>query len=73
MMTDTSTGSAAGDVKIDAGRPLNMATGTRPCVLHANGWEKLPLINLVEKAGLVSAADLQSMKDLKKDAELQKV
>lgn len=35
------------------GRPVNTATGTRPCVVHANGWDKQPLLTLLERCGLL--------------------
>ena len=53
-MSDALTGSAALDVTIENGQPKNVATGTQPCVVHANGWEKLPLIELVEASGRIS-------------------
>ena len=40
------------------GRPVNTATGTRPCVVHANGWDKQPLLALLERCGLLEDAGL---------------
>jgi hypothetical protein len=40
------------------GRPVNTATGTRPCVVHANGWDKQPLLALLERCGLLEDTGL---------------
>jgi hypothetical protein len=37
--------------QIADGRPFNTATGTQPCILHANGWDKGPLLEFIEKSG----------------------
>ncbi len=47
-------GSAASDVKVRDGRPYNYATLSRPCIIHANGWEKQPLIDIVRQSGKIS-------------------
>mmetsp|Transcript_821 Transcript_821/g.2728 ORF Transcript_821/g.2728 Transcript_821/m.2728 type:complete len:953 (-) Transcript_821:2162-5020(-) len=44
-------GSAKDDIQVRDGRPFNVVTGTRPCVLHANGWDKAPLLRIVTESG----------------------
>jgi hypothetical protein len=67
------TGSAATDVSVVDGRPVNVATGTKPCVLHANGWEKLPLIEIVERCGRISKEERDRLLEEKQEFESKKV
>lgn len=67
--------SAKDDLEVRDGRPFNIATGTRPCVLHANGWDKSPLLRLVKDSGRFSQEQAQSaesrMRLLEKQRTLQ--
>ena len=38
----------------DHAQRYNKATGTRPCVVHANGWDKGPLIDILKGLSLVT-------------------
>ncbi len=44
-------GSAKKDLSVEGKRIVNLATGTRPCVVHANGWDKGPLLTLLIDTG----------------------
>ena len=43
-------GSAKNDVLVKDGRVVNKVTGTTPCIIHANSWDKRPLIKLVTQS-----------------------
>lgn len=66
-------GSAAADVTASAGKLFNIATRTSPCVIHANGWEKMPLIKLVLDAGEITESERDTLLETKSTFEKTKV
>ena len=54
-------GSASSDIEARNHRPFNKATSTTPCVVHANGWEKMPLIDIVTATGEMSKIERQEI------------
>ena len=54
-------------------RPYNSATKTSPCIIHANGWEKQPLIEIVKLSGEITAAQQANIMKLKAEVEAKKV
>ena len=47
-------GRARKDVSASGGRVANHATGTYPCIVHANGWDKAPLLDLLHATDRLS-------------------
>ena len=54
-------------------RPFNKATNSRPCVIHANGWEKMPLIQMVRDTGEITPAVAAEMFNVKAKFDKTKV
>jgi hypothetical protein len=51
---------------------LPQATGTDPCILHANGWDKGPLLSLLQEAGRLSEQQQHDLLELKAALEKKK-
>jgi hypothetical protein len=66
-------GTAGQDVEGRNGRPYNVATYTRPCVIHANGWEKMPLIRIVEECGHITSSEREELLRTKSTFDKAKV
>lgn len=62
-------GSAKDDLVVRDNRPFNTATGTRPCIVHANGWDKGPLLQLAADSHRLVGADLASARSRKTNLE----
>ena len=65
--------STPADFDIVENRPLNVATKSHPCVIHANGWEKLPLIDLVRRTGEITQERQEEILRIKSTFEKAKV
>lgn len=66
-------GSAAADLQVQGARVFNKATGTRPCILHANGWDKGPLLELLKQTGRLTAAQQSELTATKASLEKKKI
>ena len=72
-MTGSLAGASSADFEIVNDRPLNVATRSQPCVIHANGWEKLPLIDLVRRTGEITQAQQDDLLRTKEEFDKKKV
>lgn len=66
-------GSAKEDVIVRNSRPFNTATGTQPCIVHANGWDKGPLLELLRDCNKLSAAQVRELIETKAKLDKQKI
>ncbi|EGD76928.1 hypothetical protein PTSG_07269 [Salpingoeca rosetta] len=72
VLFQTLFGSAKRDVVVRDGRIHNQATHTSPAVVHANGWDKGPLLDILQQAGELTPQYRQQLLDLKATLEKQK-
>ena len=73
LSDDVLIGAAAKEVTVKSGRPYNTATYNSPCVIHANGWEKQPLIDIVYATGEITQAQQEASMKLKFTLDQSKV
>ncbi len=66
-------GSAKEDIVVRNSRPFNTATGTQPCIVHANGWDKGPLLDLLRDCNKLSSAQVRDLIETKAKLDKQKV
>ncbi len=66
-------GRAKEDVEVVNDRLHNKATQTDPCIVHANGWDKGPLLKLLSRAHKLTDQEMADMIEQKATLEKTKV
>lgn len=64
-------GYAKEDIQINPmeGRPMNKVTGTYPAVVHANGWDKGPLLDIARRSGRITDKEAHLLAKAKVEME----
>eukprot|EP00050_Salpingoeca_kvevrii_P008731 m.304754 g.304754 ORF g.304754 m.304754 type:complete len:826 (-) comp17278_c0_seq1:63-2540(-) len=62
-------GYAKDDVTAGEGRVSNIITHSQPCMIHANGWDKGPLLRLLEQAKYLSGERVAALNERKATLE----